>query len=945
MADAEPSVRTVGVADLRGIIVDSDELRKGTELFDRDEIKSLARHANKLFGEVKGSGPSPYKVSLSFAEGSGNVRAKCTCPASWSRPFCKHAAGLLVAWSRAPEAFVVAEGPPGGAARKTAVKRGKVDAAALMKQGVEQLVTLARELGAAGVAAIGEDRVPQMTKLGENLRDYKLRRLSARTLDLAALLGRSGPLPAPAYTDLVADVLLTARKLEKHLASGEALDPRHVEELVGKTWQKGDLEQVSGLDLIEYAYRTQITSDQFVIYESRLFDLASGTHYSEKQIDPLAFRSSNGAKPTRAGNVLAGLRGGRYPGYPPFRLKIADLGDQQPIDHTALARAVERALPDVASALAALQEHRRDVFAPDLLPIALRVDTLFARGGRVQAVDASGAALHLPDARALEDRLGSALGGAKLAVLLGDVGIEAALPTLFPLAAIVEGPLGFELRALSGVDPSAPHATAPEAGSLAWMRAAREAGASAAAISLAEVREELADAFVVGLSALGPRTTGPLVDRLRGLGMEKQAALLEGLGSAPADTRLDDFVKLYQVLGIALVRLAGATEVDRATLVRVPTYESVFVERPRAWLTPDGIAAKRAASQIGRYEAAVHYAHHYESLPPDELASSIYPTWADGSASPYVVRALADRREEGVAAARKALSGKGGRVAKTTALRVLAAVGGLEAERILHELTTSERDIGLRALAADARDAIEARTLGPAAVQRRRAPARLSVAEAVNVLVSAPTKDLRAAAVARLVQIGDLSAIPALRQAFVGDAAEAVREEAALGLAMFGDTDMVDTFVAMLSRRGEDDRAAKMAAHALGKLGDVRGLRELLSAFAEGYKPAVLGEALRAMGPVALEPLITLIEAQAQLADRKGTITVLAELPDLDLTAALTARVRAHEGQPTFADMAEVYLKLAAAHPTTKRTVGEVVLSIADPKQHKALVKRAKNAL
>jgi len=73
--------------------------------------------------------------------------------------------------------------------------------------------------------------------------------------------------------------------------------------------------------------------------------------------------------------------------------------------------------------------------------------------------------------------------------------------------------------------------------------------------------------------------------------------------------------------------------------------------------------------------AAVHYAHHYEGLSAEALGASIYPTWADGSASPYVVRAFAGRREEGLGAARRALASKRGRVARITALRVLAEGG------------------------------------------------------------------------------------------------------------------------------------------------------------------------------------------------------------------------------------------------------------------------------
>lgn len=948
MAGTDASARKISVADLRKIVVDADELRKGMEAFDRGGLKNLARYGAKLFGEAAGSGAMPYKVTLAFNE-AGDVKARCTCKAAWSRPFCKHGAGLLVAWARSPEAFVVTEGPPAGSGddKKTAAaKRGKVDPKDLLKQGAAQVVTLTRELGAAGVAAIGEDRLPQLEKLGENLREFKLRRLAARALDLAALLSAAEDagttVPAVAYTDLVADLLLTARKLEKH-AGGEPLDPRHVEELVGKTWQKGDLEPLTGLDLIEYAYEDRVTSDGFAIQESRLFDLASGVHYSEKQITPLHLSRAE-AKPRRGGAVLAGLRGGRYPGYPPRRLKITDLGDRRPIDHDALARVFDRALPDVGAALAALSEHRKDVFAPDRVPVALRVDTLFARGGRLQAVDAAGHALHLPDARDLEDRLGSALGGARLAVLIGDLGIEAALPTIFPLAAVVEGPLGYELRLLAGADT--PSGALPEAGSAAWIRAAREAGASGAAIALAEIREELAKAFVMGLAALTPRLVDPIAARLGELGLAKPAALLTSLAAAPVEARLDDFIKLYQVLGIALLRLAGAAEVDREALVRVPTYESVFVKRPDAWLDPDRTTDLRRAGAIGRYEAALQYAHYYETLPRDELAANIYPTWADGSAAPYVVRALADRRDEAVAAAQKALSGKGGRMAKITALRVLAAAGGLTAERVLHEVTTRPGDVGMRALAIDARDAIEMRALGPEAVQKRRAPMLAAIAELAGKLAGAPDADTRAGILTTLVDVGSLAVLPVLRQVYLADASREVRREAALGLALLGDAEMVDTFVSILQRRGDDDREAKVAASVLGVLGDVRGLRELLRAFAEGYKPGVIAEALRAMGPVAVDPLLALIESQPKLADRAAAKTVLHEIPDADLADALVTRVRARAAAPGFDDLGLLYLKLAAVHPFTRRAVAQAVLvAVKDEAAHKALVKAARKGL
>jgi HEAT repeat protein len=951
MATTASDPRKVNVSDLRGIIIDTEELTKGTRIFDEKGLSNLSRHQNKLFCEAKGSGPSPYRVALTFSETSSDIRAKCTCPAAWNRAFCKHAAALLIAWSRAPEAFVVSDAAPAGApgeAKKKSVKQGSVDRGELMKQGAAQIGTLVRDLGVAGVAAASDEWAPQLDSLGEALRENKLRRLSARVLDLGKMLGgsaaRKGALSATAYTDLVADMLLTARKLEKHLG-GEAIDDRHVEELIGKTWRETDRKPVAGLDLVEYAYQRWTTSDDYKISESRYFDLGTGAHYSEKQIDPPPPAPRRDPKPSRAGPVLTGARGSVFPTYPPLRLKIADLGDFKRLDDAALARLVDKALPDVGSALAALQEHRRDVFAPDLLPAAIRVDTLFARGKRVQAVDTKGHAIHLPEDPRLDDRLGTTLHEGKLAVLIGDLGIDSALPTLWPAAAVVEGPLGLELRSL--LDSAIPAAKQPAAAS-GWIAAARAASASPAAIALGEVREELADAFVLGLAGLSARVADPLAARLHDLGLAKQAELLQSLlaKAEPAD-RIDDFVKLYQVLGIALVRLAGATQVDRASLERVPTYESVFVARPAEWVLPEQVEKLRGEGALNRYEAAVHYAHHYEGLPREVLAESIYPIWANGSAAPYVVRAFSGRGPEGVAAAKKALSSKRGRVAKITAIRVLQAVATPESIELLRDLAANEGDVGLRARAADARDAIDLVRGAADVVRTRRTKDARRVDELTAALLTAPQKEVRVAAIHQLTSLGAVSAIPALRQAFFGDAARDTREEAALALGLLGDVELADRFVEMLRRRGSPggEADAKLAASALGNLGDVRGLYELLAAYAEGYQPKTVAEAIRALGPVAIEPLIALIEERPAIADRKAALSVLEQLPDRDLAATLVARLQARKGDPRFLDHAMLYLKLAGVHLDCRRTVGQAILALLPAEEAgKSLGKAAKKA-
>jgi len=936
MAGAAAEVKRIGVGELRAFVSDKAELQKGTKLYDDGFLSNLARYQNKLFCDAKGSGASPYKVTVTYTEKpTPGFKSQCSCPArKFQSALCKHGAALMVAWARAPESFLVSEGPPGGGeaasggAAKREVKKGKVSTQELMRTGVEQVCTLVRELGVAGVASLSHDRVDQLQTLGQTLRENRLRRLSARAIDLAqqlaAVAAPGGAVRATAYTGLMADLLLTARKLEKHLA-GEALEDRHVEELIGKTWQKSDRKPVTDLQLVEYSFSTRTTSDDFVIRESRFLDLATGNHYSEKQIVPAFMAKRGDPKPSRAGQLLAGARGTTFPGFAPFRIDFDDLGDKKPIDSGVLEVMVDKALPDVGAALAALQEHRKDVFAPDLLPVALRASTLLFRGSRLEALDDTGHALHLPEDQALEERIAGSLHDGKLRALLGDVGIDAALPTLWPVAAIIQGPLGLELRAV--VEPGAPR-RGPLEGS-AWAAAARAAGMSPAAIALGEVREELADAFVTGLAGLGPRVTDPLAARLRELGLEKQAALLQGIAQKPEpEGRIDDFIKLYQVLEIALVRLAGAAHVDRDKLVQVPTYESVFVEQPPEPLPPAEVTRRRAQGAMNRYQAAVHYARHYEALPPEELAANIFPIWADGAAAPYIARAFASRPEEGLLAVERSLQSNAGRTARMTAVRVLQAIGGRTADDILSGIVRQSKDAGLRAMALDALDTLVAQKLGPKAVQQRRAKALEQVEELSRALLTAPRLDERISALHQLEAVGNRAAIPAIRQAFWGDASQKVRTEAAHSLALLGDTDMVEVFVRMLAARGEDESQAKVAAQALGLLGDVRGLNELLAAYADGYKPGMVVEAIRAFGPVALEPLVELVEVRPEIAKRQAALDTLRALDDKELAECLLGRLKAREGAPDLAEKAQVYLKVADVHVYTKRQVAHAVLEM-----------------
>jgi hypothetical protein len=935
-----PDAPRLTVPRLKELVSDASELAKGAQIADAKGLAHLSRFETRLYADAAGSGASPYKVSISFDE-TGGVKSRCSCMAARSRPVCKHAAALLVSWQRSPEAFVVSEQAPPeaeGSGKKKAVKTGKAETQELMKAGVEQAATLVRELALSGAASLGADRAAQVRGLAETLRANRLRRLSAKTLELADLLDaaarRRGELSAGAYTGLLADMLLTVRKLEKHLA-GEAIEDRHVEELVGKTWRKEDRKPVAGLDLVEYAFSERLTADSFLVRESRFLDARTGTHYSEKQILPSFLVKRTEPKKSWSGSLLPAMTGGAYPGFAPVRLDL-ETPQGVPLVASVIQALLEQCLPDVGAAVAAFQEHRRDVFAPDAMPVAVRAEILLAGGPRSRVVDASGGALYLPAERGLEERLATTLRDGPMRALLGDIGVDAALPTIFPLAVVVEGARGPELRSLA-----VPGGSHPRAAAAASAQAAREAGASAAAVSLAEIREELAHLLVQGLGAITPRATDALSARLRDLSLEKQAALLDAVArrAAPAE-RLDDIVKLYQVLEIALVRLLASTSVALESLERVPTYEGVRVPRPAAWLDPLEVSRRRAAGDISRYEAAVHYARYYDALPADRLAASVFPVWADGAAGPFVARAFAARgASTAVAACRRALSMQAGRVARMTAIRVLQAAGNAEARSLLAELRSREKDVPLGILAAEALESLDRTPPAPTDREGR---------DLMDRLLHAGQKDDRENAARQLAERGRRDALPSLRVAYESDATQDVRDAAAIALGRLLDTESADTFVWHLAGRDEDDAAARAAAWALGHLGDVRGIDALVAAWSSGWRPAIVGDAIRAMGVVALGPLLAAVEENPALADRKASVDVLQRVPPEELTPVLEERLLLARAGTAFPDRAALLLRLAGAHEATRRAVAEKIVALvgdSPTEPERALFKAARKAL
>lgn len=918
-----PDAPKLSLAELRGIVTDPGELAKGAKLVDAGDLSHLSRHEHKLFADAQGS--TIYKVQA-IAEDKG-WRGRCSCMAARSRPFCKHSAALLVAWQRTPDAFAVADAPPPGSgeAKKKQVKAGKVDAKDLMGKGVEQVMTLVRELAVAGAASIADDRADQVRALGENLREHRLRRLSAKTIALAEMLqsarSKGDDFNALAYAELLGDLLLTARKLEKHIG-GEALEDKHVEELVGKTWTKKDRAPVQGLDLIEVAFVTRETADGFTIRESRFVDAASGGHYSEKQILPAFLVKRTPAKPSHAGKVLRGASGGLYPGYAPRRTDLESPGAVEALASDMLDRVVAHATPSVKAAIAALAEYKKDVFAPDELPIAIACDMVIANHGRLQLADRDGSAVFLPDDHDAADRLASALAGVSLEAVIGDLGLDGALPTLTPLAIVVTGRDGKELRPVGSslLRPATKKvklAAGPAERRSNWAYTARALELSTAAIALGEVREELADLVFTGLTSLTTRRSEPIATRLGELGLTKQAELLRAAAGKPdASERLDDTVKLHQVLGIALARLAGAAQIDREQFVASPMFASVYVRKESALLAPVDIARKLARGEVNRFEAAALTGRYYETLDPSTLIEQAFPTWADGAASPYVALAARARPERAVEVARHLLMTRSSpRMAAVTSLRVLEALGQGE---LLSKVAGSHHSVTVREMAKAARARLDGRPL----------EASHEILAVRAALFNASTKDTRARAAEDLADAGDVGAIPLLRMSFAGDISGDVRDASGRALGRLGDADSVETFCIALGQRDQDHERAKTAAYALGFLGDVRGLDALVTAYRAAWLPNVLAEALGAVGLAAVPALLEIIEAHPEILKRSTASEVFEAIPTDALRVALLDRIDALSTLPDFIDKASALVELARTRVPLDAVVGARILEL-----------------
>lgn len=912
---------------LKVVVTDAQELAKGVGIADKGGLKHLARHANKLYAEADGSGSAPYKTQI--VHDDKGWRGRCSCMAARSRPFCKHAAALLVLWTRDQSAFAQAEAPAdtspaeGVAAVRSKPKTGKVDAHAMMRQGVEQTLALVRELALSGLSTVSRERVAQIRALAETLRAERLRRMSARLLELAQILDLAvldyGLLDSEDYAASLADLSLSARRVQKHLDGVEPLNPEHVETLIGKTWTKKDRNPVGPLDLVEYAFLQQLTADDFVIRESRFLDLASGVHYSEKQIVPGFLAKRSAPKRSYEGCLLRGAMGGRYPGFAPFRLELWETPDSAELDQAALAQIEHSALTSVAAALTVLLDARKDPFAADSVPVAIRLQTLYAEGERLFAVDAGGDSLWLGDGPGMAMALSGALTQASLRLVLGDLLLVGAMPTLSALALLIERDGALELVALPAVSAETLlHArkrkSAPATGAKRerWVETGRMLGVSAAALALGEVREELTDLLAEGLSALHPRRVEAAVQRLQGLNLVKPAALLAEVAQRPdpAD-KLDDLLRILKVLDIGLTRLAASKKVDRSRVVRSPLLPAVEVLAPEVALDPEGLLAELGSSRLQGHGRAVAIDRALSGFDAATLARLAPMLFGDGSVSVLVATRYASHPDLALQLAAAALRSTGlkhrqwsyeaecadqARIGKLTAILLLKQLGTPAALTLLREFAERQRpDPALKAMALW--------SLHPT-----RTPA---LQEQWLEGLKAGNRDDRLAALRRIGQNGAIAALPQVRLLAANDPSVPVRHTAWSTLALLLDVGIVPPLIGILANRANDQDGAREAAFSLGLLGDNRAIGPLLDAFADGFKPATIADSLRALGVAILPALLDRVEAQPALAERKVAQEVLIAV-GAETSKHLMAGRLAAASAAQLAARAPCYLKLAS---------------------------------
>jgi HEAT repeat protein len=559
--------------------------------------------------------------------------------------------------------------------------------------------------------------------------------------------------------------------------------------------------------------------------------------------------------------------------------------------------------------------------------VAVRVDSLMADGDRLLALDDTAESLLIEADASAQIALTSTLAGANLQVILGDLLLLGAVPALQPLALLVERGGVMTLEPLPAASAEAllgnrKRRSEPAPGRRPrWIATARELGVSSAAIVLGEVREELADIFTEGLSALTSRRADGLVERLRQLGLAKPADLLEQTARQedPAE-KIEAVVRLLQVLGIGLSRLAASRNVDRARLVPSPLHPAIKVFPPQEIFDADGLIQELHAHRLSGHGRAIAIDRALRNFDEATLVRLAPTLFGDGSVASLVAERYATIPQMALQVSRHVLE-QGERRYTMKGWSAPARVARYTAVKVLERLASPEARSLLKSVQSD--------FLKDPAMQNliRRAVKADSIENVPDDLVekmNAGNWETRTEAVSRIVERGLLSAVPHIRRIAATDPSSQVRYRAWYAQAALLDVDAVPLWMAALKNRASNEDAAREALHALAHIGDNRSIAPLLDAFEEGYKPTLVAEALRAFGPAIVPPLMDRLEGRPELLDRKVTIDIGAGVELLPVQEMLTQRLG---GSPPekFASDAVACLKFFSKNEAVQKAVVAIV--------------------
>ncbi len=375
----------------------ADFFQNGLAYYHAGKVLNPSRYQNKIYAQVQGSGQSAYNVLVEF---DGKAKAICNCPATRRYPFCKHAAAVLAGWASDPRAFVVADHAPEFTtvtSKRANVKKGKTDTNALIATGIEALETLTTEFVLSGLSAITPDRVEQVRDLAENLRSYKLRRLSTLLTRFAGVLNvlvtDKENFSLSEYTDLLVDIVITAKGAQG-IQQGKLQDLKYMEELIGKTWQEKELTPRNDLELLEIYFVTTETVDGFNVFSSYFIELNSGDILTEKFILPKHLKKGQTEKRSYAGSTLTVSEGYQYPGYPPFRMKLKEFRER-PLSAQDIDRLIAHASGNFTHIVDDFKRFKKDLFAPEDYYALLNPQGFYASDTGLSVFDAEGTAFDL----------------------------------------------------------------------------------------------------------------------------------------------------------------------------------------------------------------------------------------------------------------------------------------------------------------------------------------------------------------------------------------------------------------------------------------------------------------------------------------------------------------------------------------------------------------------